>query len=138
MRLDADLPESFVHPLLAPGRPLVRPGEEVRHRLREITQRLLLHRLRPGPQPPELGAGLGQLPGLLVVVRCPAPSVPGPEAVLLDRQIPHIPGVRAMPEQGGVLLGRGGQTVTRHEASLTCTLEHRSENVLDSAWSTQR
>nr|BFE28260.1 hypothetical protein GCM10010200_005110 [Actinomadura rugatobispora] len=55
---------------------------------------------------------------------------------MLDSQVPHIPGVRAMPEQGLLLLGRRVQAVTRHEAILAFTLEHRSENALDRAWST--
>ncbi|GAA2429405.1 hypothetical protein GCM10010191_48490 [Actinomadura vinacea] len=55
---------------------------------------------------------------------------------MLDGQVPHVPGVRAMREQGLLLLWGGGQAVARHGAIVACTLEHRDENVLDSAWST--
>nr|BFE35545.1 hypothetical protein GCM10010200_077960 [Actinomadura rugatobispora] len=55
---------------------------------------------------------------------------------MLDGQVPRVPGVRAMREQDLLLLERGDQAVTRHEASPACTLEHTGENVLDRAWST--
>ena len=47
----SDDPEPFMHARFTPGRPTVRPGEEVTHGLGEVTQRLLLHRLRPRRQP---------------------------------------------------------------------------------------
>jgi hypothetical protein len=65
MRLDRDLPESFVHTGFAPRRAPVRATEKVPHRLSEIPQRLLLHSLRARRQPLVLGARGGQLRALL-------------------------------------------------------------------------
>src|SRR5690606_8753171 len=61
----ADDTESLMPSRLAPGRPPVRPGEVVRHRLGEVPERLLLDVHRPGAQPVEHGAGLGELAALL-------------------------------------------------------------------------
>jgi hypothetical protein len=92
MRFDRDLPEPLVHTGFAPRRATVRAGEEVLHRLPEIPQRLLLHRLTRRTKPPVLGAGLGQLRTLLVVAGRVA-SRP-PILLLLDGQVPHIPSWR--------------------------------------------
>jgi hypothetical protein len=89
----------------APGRTAMRPGEEITHGLREVPQRLLLHRLRPRRQPPELSPGLGQLTGLLRVAR---PARP-PMLMLLTRKIPHKTGMRAMLQQQRLLGGCGLQ-----------------------------
>ena len=60
-RFHPDLPKPFVHTGFTPCRAAVCAGEEVPHRLREIPQRLLLHRLTAGPKPRVLGARLSQL-----------------------------------------------------------------------------
>jgi hypothetical protein len=61
-RFEADLSESFMLASLAPRRAAVGAVKEVAHRLREVAQRLLLHRLRPRrqlsrirPGPPSTG-----------------------------------------------------------------------------------
>ena len=64
-------PEPFIPSGLAPRRP---PGrvtrvEERGHRLAEVAQRLLLHRLGAGGQPRVLRSRLGELPALLQVAR---------------------------------------------------------------------
>ena len=97
MRFDRHLPEPFVHTCFAPRRAPVRATEEVAHRLSEIPQRLLLHRLRTGRQPLVFGARGGQLRALLVVARRATARLP--MLLLLDRQIPHVPGVAAMLSQ---------------------------------------
>ena len=52
---------------LAPRRTTVGAVQKVAHRLGEIAQRLLLHRLRSSGQPLVFGARSGQLGALLVV-----------------------------------------------------------------------
>ena len=54
MWFDRDLPKPFMHTSFAPRRATMGTGEEVLHGLREIPQRLLLHRLTPGTKPPIL------------------------------------------------------------------------------------
>ena len=94
MRRNRDLPEPFVHTGFAPRRAPVRATEEVAHRLSEIPQRLLLHGLRTGRQPLVFGARRRQLGALLVVARRAAARLP--MLLLLDRQVPRIPGMAAM------------------------------------------
>jgi hypothetical protein len=53
----ADDPESFMPTRFAPRRPAVRPGEEIRHRLGEVPEHLLLHGLGTGCQPREFSSG---------------------------------------------------------------------------------
>jgi hypothetical protein len=50
-----DLPKPLMHTSFTPRRAAVRAIEEVPHRLRKVPQRLLLHRMTPGPKPPLLG-----------------------------------------------------------------------------------
>jgi hypothetical protein len=99
----------------------MRPGEEIRHGLGEIPQRLLLHPLGPRRKPSELSSGLGQLPGLLGVPRRTRPPRP-PMQMLLTREIPHIPGVRAMLQQHHLLNGRGLKPEP-HAKTLTTTTD---------------
>jgi hypothetical protein len=80
----------------------VRAAEEVTHGLGEIPQCLLLHRLTSGTKPRVFSAGLGQLRALLHIARGFAARLPVP--LLLDRQIPHIPRVPAVPQQRLLLL----------------------------------
>jgi hypothetical protein len=88
-RLESNLPESFVPTGLAPRRTTMRPVEKVAHRLREVSQRLLLHGLRPGGQPVEFSAGSSQLSTLLVVAGRLPTQLPMP--LLLDGKIPYKP-----------------------------------------------
>ena len=116
MRLDRHLPESFVHTRFAPPRAPVRAAEEVAQRLSEIPQRLLLHRLRTGRQPLVFGARRGQLRTLLGVARRATARLP--MLLLLDRQIPHVPGVAAMLSQNRRLLSSRKQPISRHTENL--------------------
>jgi hypothetical protein len=108
-------PEPLVSPGLAPRRPSGRVArvEERGHRLSEVSQCLLLHRLRARGQPRILRPGLGELPALLQI---PWGAVPAraPMRLLLNRQVPHIPGVRAVTPQHCLLGGRREQPVTGH------------------------
>lgn len=117
MRFDRHLPKPFMHPGLMPPRAMMRPSEEVAHRLREVPQRLLLHGLRTGRQPGMLGAGRSQLGALLVVARSPKPRPP--VLLLLNGQIPHIAGVPTMSRQLRGLYSGGKQPISRHPANLT-------------------
>jgi hypothetical protein len=112
-----DLSESLVHTGFAPRRATVRSGEEVPHGLREIPQRLLLHGLRTGGQPVVFGAGRSQLSALLVVAGRVASRLP--MLLLLDGQVPHIPGVAAILGQRRRLFGGRKQPVSRHPGNLT-------------------
>jgi hypothetical protein len=121
MCLDRYLPEPFVHTGFAPRRAPVRAAEEIAHRLSEIPQRLLLHRLGAGGQPIVFGARGGQLRTLLVVVRRATARLP--MLLLLDRQIPHITGVAAMLSQNRRLLSSRKQPISRHTENLTPTTD---------------
>ena len=116
-RLHPDLPKPLVHAGFAPFRAAVRASEEVLHRLREIPQRLLLHRLTPGTKPCVLGSRLRQLRGLLHK----AGSLPArlPVPLLLHRQIPHITRVAAMRQQPLLLLRSRQQSKPRHIRTIT-------------------
>jgi hypothetical protein len=114
-----DDPETLVPPGLAPGRP---PGRVVRveergHRPGEVPQRLLLDRLRARRQPPMLFACGGELPALGQVARSARPARP-PVGVLLDGQVPHIPGVGAVLPQHRLLGAGGVQPVPGHANTL--------------------
>ena len=122
MRFHRDLPKPFVHTGLAPRRTTMRPGEKILHGLREIPQRLLLHRLTPGTKPRVLGARLGQLRGLLDITGSAAARLPMP--LLFDRQIPHKPRVTAVRQQGLLLLRGGQQPKTRHNRTVNTTTDN--------------
>jgi hypothetical protein len=108
---DRDDPEPAAPP--TPPRPPVGPSEKVRPRLGEVLERLLPHHNRPGGRPPELRARLGQLTALLSEPwRGPEPG--SPVGVLLDRQVPHEPGMPAMLGQHGLLGRRGLKTEAGH------------------------
>ena len=121
MRFDRDLPKPFMHTGLAPRRATVRAGEEVLHGLREIPQRLLLHGLTAGTKPRVLGAGLGQLRGLLDIAGSLAARLP--VLLLLHRQIPHIPRIPAVRQQCLLLLSVGQQPEPRHIRTVTTTTD---------------
>lgn len=121
-RFEPDLPKTLMYTGFAPRRAAVRAPEEVTHRLREIPQRLLLHRLRAGRQPFVLGAGCGQLSTLLVVAGPAAPRLPMP--LLLNCQIPHIPGMATMFRQQHRLLSGRNQPVSRHVNNVTAATDN--------------
>ena len=110
-----------MHTGFAPRRAPVCAAEEVAHRLREIPQRLLLHRLGAGRQPLVFGARGGQLRTLLVVVRRATARLP--MLLLLDRQIPYVPGVAAMLSQSRRLLSSRKQPISGHTEKLTPTTD---------------
>jgi hypothetical protein len=112
-RLDRDNPEPFIPLGLPPPRPAVCASEEACHRLREIPQRLLLHHLAPCAQPLMLRAGGGELPALLQVAGGTVPARTPPR-FLLDREVPNVPGVRAVSQQDRFLFRGGGKAVSRH------------------------
>ena len=121
MRFHCDLPEPFVHLSFAPPRATVRAVEEISHGLREIPQRLLLHRLTPGTKPPVLGTSLGQLRGLLDITRSPSSGLP--MLLLLHRQIPHVPRIPAMRQQCLLLVKNGHQPKPRHMRTVTANTD---------------
>ena len=83
------------------------PGEEGLPRPVQVPQGLLLDGLRSGSQPRRRGPGLGQLRGLGVIPRGRAPFT-APHQALLVTEVPHVPGVSALVQQEGFLVGRGG------------------------------
>lgn len=115
-RLDANLAEPLMHAGLAPRGAAMGAREIVPHRLREITQRLLLYGLRSGGQPVIFGAGLGQLRRLFVVPRGVASWLP--TLLLLHRQVPDQPGMSAMLQQHCLLRGCRQQPEPRHTCKL--------------------
>jgi hypothetical protein len=116
--------ESLVPPGLAPRRPPGRVArvEERGHRLSEVAQGLLLDGLGAGGQPRVLRAGGGELPALLQVAgsALPAGVTVG---VLLDGQVPHVPGVAAVVPQHRFLGGGGEQAVPGHANTLASTTD---------------
>jgi hypothetical protein len=119
-RLDRDDSESLVATFLAPAGPAVGTAEVIHHGLGEIPQRLLLHHLAALGQPAELSASLCQLCGLCVVSGSAAAPGP-PPGLLLDRQIPNVTGVAAVPGQDDLLRGRWCQPVAGHKPNLVAT-----------------
>jgi hypothetical protein len=92
--LDRDNTKTVVASGFPPGRPTVSASEQVHHGLGKVPQCLLLNHLGACTQPLELGASLGELSALLQVARSAATSGP-PRGLLLDREVPHEPGMRA-------------------------------------------
>ena len=121
MRFQTDLSKSLMHTGFAPPRATMGSKEKVAHRLSKIPQRLLLHSLRAGRQPVVFGAGSGQLRALLVVTRRVASGLP--MLLLLDSQVPHIPGMAAMLPQYRRLLGGRKQPVSRHLGNVSITTD---------------
>ena len=121
MRFQSDLPKPFMHTGLTPPRAAMRVTEEVPHGLREIPQRLLLHRLTSGPKPGVLGAGLGQLRGLLQIPGRLAARLP--VLLLLHRQVPHIPRIAAVRQQRLLLLRSRQKSEPRHSRTVTKTTD---------------
>jgi hypothetical protein len=114
--LRTDDTETLMPAPLTPRRPPMTTTPPIRHRLGEVSQRLLPHRLRTRTQPLTRGTSLGQLPALLNIVRETLPMMPIPE--LLHREIPHEPGVRTMLREQHLLLARRIHTEP-HNRNLT-------------------
>jgi hypothetical protein len=112
-------PKSLIPPGLAPPRApgWVLPVEERSHRLGEVPQRLLLHRLGTCGQPRVSRPSLGELSALLQIAGSTLASQT-PVRVLLDRKIPHVTGVRAVVPQHRFLGGRREQPVSGHTNTL--------------------
>src|SRR5262249_1444022 len=98
---------------LAPARPAVRPGEEVHHRLSVVADRLLLHDHAALGEPRVARPRLSELPAPLGEAgHLPAPRPP--PGLLLDAQVPHIPGVGAVPQQDLLLPAGQLKTIPGH------------------------
>lgn len=118
VRLDRDDPKSFVSSPLTPCRPPVGATEEIRHRLREVFERLLLHGDRARAQPVELRTRASELAALLGETRY-GPATRPPVSMLLNCQIPDKSSMSAMLQQHR-LLSRGGlETEAGHADELT-------------------
>jgi hypothetical protein len=119
-RTNGDNPKSLITPLLTPRRTPVRPRKEILHGLVEITKRLLLDHLAALAQPRAFGSSGGELSALFKIARC-RPPTRTPPGMLLDRQVPHKPGIPAMPQKSALLLRSRDKAITRHTNILTDT-----------------
>jgi hypothetical protein len=124
-RFYGHLPESFMYTGFTPLRSAARSAEKAAHRLGEVAQRLLLHRLRASCQPVVLSTGGGQLCTLLVVARRAAAGLPVP--LLLDGQVPYISGVATMLRQRRLLKWGRKQSVARHIFNVATTSDKLSK-----------
>jgi hypothetical protein len=86
------------------------PTEVISHGLGMVAECLLLNHLASRAQPSVFRTYLGKLPALLQVARRGLAAWT-PVRSLLDRQVPHEPGMRAMVPQNRFLGGRREQTV---------------------------
>ena len=100
--------------------------EERRHRPGEVAQGLLLDRLGAGGQPRVFRPRGGELPALLQVARRALPAG-APVGVLLDGQVPDVPGVAAVVPQHRFLGGGGEQPVPGHANTLASTADISGE-----------
>jgi hypothetical protein len=121
-RLHGDDPESIVPASFPPCRPAMGTGEEIRHGLGEVPQRLLLHHLGACGQPGMLFPYGGELTALLKVTWRTRPA-PAPVRMLLHSQVPHEPGMCAVVPQRAFLSGRGDQPVSGHTNTLANTYD---------------
>ena len=121
-------PEPLVPSRLTPRRAPIRilRIQECGHRPGEIPKGLLLHRLGSGSQPCMLRPDLGELPALLDIAWRPR-AARAPVRVLLDGQIPHVPGVRAVIAHYRFLGGRGDQPVSGHTNTVAMTTDISGE-----------
>lgn len=113
--LRTDDPEPLMQPGLAPGRPTVSACVEGFDGLVEVSQRLLLHSVRPRSQPTEHGPRLGQLAALLREPRRRS-FVAGPHRPLLKGKVPYGPSVPALIYQRVLLRWSGIHPEPRHGA----------------------
>jgi hypothetical protein len=114
---DCDDTETFVSTSLSPSRPAMSTGEEVLHGLIEVTEGLLLHRLASESQPSVFAASGRELPALRKVTRGTRPTKMPPR-VLLTREIPNEPRMRAVLPQHCFLGGRRKHSITAHTKTL--------------------
>jgi hypothetical protein len=98
-------PKPLAPACLSPGGLAVGAVEIVRHRLGEITQRLLLDHHAARGQPSMLAARLGQLAAMLLPARR-SRAAGSPPGLLFDGQIPYEPRVSAVGTQHLFLSGR--------------------------------
>jgi hypothetical protein len=124
-RFESDLPKSFLSSSLTPRRAAVGAVGEVAHRLREVPQRLLLHGLRSGRQPIEIGTNSSQLGTLLVVTGRLTPWLP--VMLLLHGEIPHKPRMATMLSQCCRLLKAGKQPKPRHIDNIGACTDNTSK-----------
>jgi hypothetical protein len=88
----------------------------------EVPERLLLHDHAAVGQPRERGAGFGKLAALFGVARRPTAWLP--PVALLHRQVPQVPGVRAVPQEHILLRACGVQPVAAHARNLASTCDN--------------
>src|SRR5450759_2920507 len=101
-RLRSHDPQALMLAGFTPRRATMGSGEEPLPRLVKIPQRLLLDGLRPAGKPRLRSPGGSQLRGLGVESR--TGSFPTrPHQALLEAEVPHIPGVAALPQQEHLL-----------------------------------
>ena len=118
--LQGDNPEALITPGFPPRRAAVGAREEIRHRLCEVPQRLLLNHVVADPQPLILSTGLGELAALLQIARrSAAPWTP--PGLLLDREVPYEAGMGAMVPQHRFLSSGRCQAVTGHSNIISTT-----------------
>jgi len=122
-RFHPDLAKAFMDAGLAPRWTAMSAGEVVLHGLREISQRLLLHCLRPGRQPVVFAAGFGQLRRLLVV--CGGGTARPPILLLFHGKIPDKSCMPAMFQQFDPLSGCWQQSKPRHTRNLAAVADIR-------------
>jgi hypothetical protein len=117
-------PEPLVPSRLTPRRAPSRIFriQECGYRPGEIPQGLLLHRLGSGSQPCMLRPSLRELSALLNISWRPR-AARAPVCVLLDGQIPHVPGVHAVIVHYRFLSGRGEQPVSGHTNTVAMTTD---------------
>jgi hypothetical protein len=88
----------------------------------EVAQGLLLHHLGACSQPRVLGAGGCELTALFQVAWSTLPAWP-PMPVLLDGQVPHVPGVGAVVTQRSFLDRQWKQSIAGHANTLATTID---------------
>jgi hypothetical protein len=111
---------------LAPRRPAARPGEEIRHRLGEVPERLLPHGLGTGCQPREFSSGFCQLAGLLGISGRARPARP-PMSLLFHREIPDKSSMCTVLQQRLVMGGRRLKAKPHMSTLSTVTDKRRRE-----------
>jgi hypothetical protein len=123
-----DDPESFVSARLTPARLTcwVLRVEEGDHRLGEVPQGLLLHRLGSHSKPRILGPRLRELPRLLDVARG-ARTAWAPMRVLLNGEVPYEPGMTAMIPKSCLLDRRWNKSVAGHVNTLATASDNSRE-----------
>ena len=83
---------------------------------------MLLYHLAACAKPRMLGAGGGELPALFQVA-WGALSATAPVLMLLDSQVPYVPGVYAVLTRRSLLGRRWKQTITGHTNTLATTTD---------------